>query len=92
MERIHATVRGRVQGVSFRFFVQQNASKIGVNGWVRNRLEGSVELEAEGEKYKLEQLLAVIKQGPRNSRVDEVEVEWLESHQTSSQFVIIPTV
>ena len=68
MERIHATVRGRVQGVSFRFFVQQNASKIGVNGWVRNRLEGSVELEAEGEKNKLEQLLAVIKQGPRNSR------------------------
>ena len=82
---------GRVQGVSFRYFVQQNASKLGLNGWVRNRLDRSVELEAEGQKDQLEQLVVLLHQGPRGSRVDSVDVQWGEGSGDHQKFEIRPT-
>ena len=77
LSRLHAQVKGRVQGVSFRFFVQENAHRLGISGWVRNRWDGSVELIAEGDKSTLEDLLARVKQGPRAAHVTNVEHEWL---------------
>ncbi|KAA3648077.1 MAG: acylphosphatase [Chloroflexi bacterium] len=91
MERIHATVKGRVQGVSFRFFVQQNASRLELAGWVRNRLDSSVELVAEGEKGRLEELIMQLHQGPLSSRVDNVAAEWGQASSEFSRFVIKPT-
>lgn len=75
--RVHAIVEGRVQGVGFRYFVQENAIQVGLVGWVRNRWNGAVELVAEGERGNLNKLILALKRGPRASFVSEVSVEWL---------------
>ncbi|TAK14237.1 MAG: acylphosphatase [Anaerolineae bacterium] len=74
--RFHLIVRGRVQGVGFRFFVVSTALSLGLTGWTRNRLDDSVEIEAEGDRAALESLLAQVRQGPPSSRVDDVEIQW----------------
>jgi acylphosphatase len=65
-------VRGRVQGVGFRWFVDYEARKLGLAGWVRNNLDGCVELLAIGTEQQLAALKAKLKQGPRAARVDDV--------------------
>ena len=60
-QRLNANVRGRVQGVGFRFFVLQQAVAMGLTGWVRNTSEGMVEVVAEGGSASLEELLAVLR-------------------------------
>lgn len=76
MERLHAVVRGDVQGVGFRYFVQRKAQQLGVRGWVRNNADGSVELVAEGNRDDLEQLKRAVEEGPRMAHVERVEVQW----------------
>ena len=66
-------VRGRVQGVCFRWFVEREAHMLGVAGWVRNRPDGSVEVLAMGSPDQLLGLHARLRQGPRAARVDDVE-------------------
>ena len=75
-KRLHAIVEGRVQGVGFRYFVLDQASALGVTGWVRNRWDGSVEVTAEGVLSKLNQLLNALYRGPRGSYVTGVNTEW----------------
>jgi acylphosphatase len=72
--RIHVVVQGRVQGVFFRKATLEAAGRLGVTGWVRNRSDGGVELEAEGTEEAVEALLAFCRQGPERARVDEVVV------------------
>ncbi|HKW19051.1 MAG TPA: acylphosphatase [Terriglobales bacterium] len=67
-------VRGRVQGVGFRWFVEREARALGVAGWVRNRADGTVEVLAMGTREQLSNLHSRLRQGPRASRVDEVEI------------------
>ncbi len=76
-ERLAALVEGRVQGVGFRYFVEENALALGLDGWVRNRWDGKVELVAEGKKEMLEKLLAAIRRGPRAAFVSDVKTDWL---------------
>ncbi len=76
--RLHARVRGRVQGVGFRFFVLEQANTLGLFGWVRNLPDRRVEVVAEGERAILEQLLTELRRGPRGAYVDRVDVEWME--------------
>ena len=74
---IHArryVVRGRVQGVGFRFFVEREAHMLGVAGWVRNNYDGTVEVLAMGTREQLMGLRSRLREGPRAARVDEVEV------------------
>ena len=66
-------VRGRVQGVGFRWFVESEAHKLAIAGWVRNNSDGAVELLAIGSQAQLKALQAKLWQGPRAARVDEVE-------------------
>jgi acylphosphatase len=68
-------VRGRVQGVGFRWFVEREANALGIAGWVRNRADGTVEVLAMGAKEQLSRLYSRLRQGPRAARVDEVEIE-----------------
>lgn len=72
----HAIVNGHVQGVGFRYFVQDNARSLGLKGWVRNRWNGNVEVLAEGERQALDKLLAAIRRGPRTSLIMGVKIEW----------------
>jgi acylphosphatase len=67
------TVRGRVQGVGFRWFVEAEAHKLRIGGWVRNTSDGAVELMAVGTRAQLAALQAKLWQGPRAARVDDVE-------------------
>lgn len=76
MARIHLLVRGRVQGVGFRGFVLRRAEALGVTGWVRNRADGSVELEAQGEASTLERFCEAVSRGPVGARVSGVERAW----------------
>jgi acylphosphatase len=75
--RAHLTVRGRVQGVYFRASTVQEAQNLRLTGWVRNCLDGSVEAVAEGDRSKVEDLIAWCRRGPRGARVHSVDVNWL---------------
>jgi len=82
-------VRGRVQGVNFRQFVYTRARFLGLTGYARNLPDGqSVEVVAEGERSVLEQLLESLREGPRMSRVDAVDVEWGEASGRYQDFGI----
>jgi acylphosphatase len=66
-------VKGRVQGVGFRWFVQNEAARIGLRGWVRNTDDGDVEVMAAGTPDQLEDLVLALGRGTRGSRVDNIE-------------------
>ncbi len=69
----HYLIRGRVQGVGFRWFVHREAAEIGLRGWVRNTEEGHVEVVAAGTAPQLAELEHALEQGSRGSRVDSVQ-------------------
>jgi len=69
-------VTGRVQRVGFRYFVQRWAEDFGIGGWVKNQRDGSVFLEAEGRKDRIEKLIKELKEGPSMAQVDEVNAKW----------------
>jgi acylphosphatase len=72
-------VRGRVQGVCFRAFVQQTAIQLALKGFVRNLPSGNeVEVQAEGDKNSLEQLISYLKVGPEGAAVSELTIHWLK--------------
>ncbi|MGD0761436.1 MAG: acylphosphatase [Candidatus Sulfotelmatobacter sp.] len=66
-------VRGRVQGVGFRWFVEREAHILGIAGWVRNNADGGVEILAQGTHDQLVALRSRLREGPRAARVDNVE-------------------
>ena len=66
-------VRGRVQGVGFRWFVEREAHMLGIVGWVRNNADGTVEVLAMGTRDQLLGLRSRLERGPRAARVDDVE-------------------
>ena len=73
-ERVVVVVRGVVQGVGFRWFVQRTASDLDLAGWVRNRDDGAVEVTAEGPTGAVEALLTALGVGPDGALVSEVSV------------------
>ena len=76
-QMLRALVRGRVQGVGFRFFVEEQAIAFGLKGFVRNLSNGStVEIVAEGPIADLETLLATVRKGPPQADVEHVDVSW----------------
>jgi acylphosphatase len=70
-----AQVRGRVQGVGFRYSVYNAANRLGLTGWVRNTRDGDVEVWAEGLQENLDALLQWLHRGPPRARVDTVDAE-----------------
>lgn len=86
--RLRAIVKGIVQGVGYRFFVEDRAYELGLTGYVRNLPEGTVEVVAEGEEEALKLLLDFLRIGPRAARVIKVEVEWGEATEEFRDFGI----
>ncbi len=74
--RAHAIVSGRVQGVCFRMETEREATRLNVCGWVRNRLDGTVEAVFEGDPKDVDRILAWCREGPPLSAVDDVKVQW----------------
>ncbi|MFC2122485.1 acylphosphatase [Bacteroidota bacterium] len=85
---VNAIVYGRVQGVFFRAFVSQQATALGLTGYVRNVPGGTVEVGAEGERVKLRELVDHLKVGPSASRVERVGTTWSEYNGRFSAFEI----
>ncbi|MGB8580479.1 MAG: acylphosphatase [Candidatus Sulfotelmatobacter sp.] len=73
IEARRLVIRGRVQGVGFRWFVEREAHILGIAGWVRNNADGSVEVLAQGTRDQLFALRSRLREGPRAARVDAVE-------------------
>jgi acylphosphatase len=73
---VHMVVEGLVQGVGFRWFVARHANVLGLHGFVENRYDGTVEVEAEGERGLLEELVKQIRVGPRSAQVTNLVLEW----------------
>ena len=79
MQRLRASIQGRVQGVGFRYSVISAAQELGLNGFVENRVDGSVYVEAEGPPAMLDRMEAFLRRGPRLARVEELKSERLEA-------------
>lgn len=75
MQHYNITIRGRVQGVGFRFTARNMARAYGIRGFIRNEPDGSVYIEAEGKKENLSLFISWCRKGPDAGRVDDVQVE-----------------
>ncbi len=78
---LHFLIRGRVQGVGFRWFVQREASELELRGWVRNTEDGDLEVVAAGTPEDLHELRTSLRRGPRGARVDNL----IEHHLDESE-------
>lgn len=88
MQQLQITVRGRVQGVAFRWHARARARELGLVGSVRNRADGSVHLVAEGPRPALEALAAWALRGPERARVEAHELRWSEATGAYAEFDI----
>ena len=88
MRRVRAIISGRVQGVSYRASTVDEARRLGLVGWVCNKQDGTVALEAEGPTDKIDELLAWCKNGPPAAKVDSVAVEELVATGADKSFAI----
>lgn len=84
----HIIVRGRVQGVGFRFAAQRAARSIGVSGIVRNLPNGDVEIVVQGEQDRIDRMIDWARHGPPMARVEKIEVETRERSELLQDFDI----
>jgi acylphosphatase len=84
----HVLVKGRVQGVGFRFFAQEAAETYDLKGWVRNMPGGNVECEVEGSRAAIESFLEDLRKGPPVARVDSLQVDWRPATHQFTDFSI----
>ncbi len=93
----HVTIRGRVQGVGYRYWVEQRARALGLEGWVRNRRDGSVEAVLAGPADVVADMIALSRRGPSSARVDAVQEESagadaLNLRRPGERFSVLPTI
>jgi len=86
--KLWACVKGRVQGVGFRYFVQRHARALGLDGWVRNVADGGVEVEAIGAPEDLERLETLLREGPPGAYVRSVAVSRSEGEADGRGFLV----
>ena len=82
-------VSGRVQGVAFRAFTQQEALRYNLHGWVRNLFDGNVELEVEGGRATVDLFFESLRQGPPLAHVDQMNVKWITATNEDETFCIV---
>ena len=88
-KEIYCRVRGRVQMVMFRDFVQRKAKSLGLVGYVHNQGDGTVEVLAQGDAEDLKEFIAYLQKGSFLARVDGVEVEWRKPEKEYGSFEIV---
>ncbi|MEM5777067.1 MAG: acylphosphatase [Candidatus Aenigmatarchaeota archaeon] len=89
MKRVHVYISGKVQGVNFRWNTKLVADKLGIKGWVKNLLDGRVEIVAEGEDEKIETFLKYVKKGPLLAKIKKVEIKEEVFKNEFNEFSII---
>jgi acylphosphatase len=90
-ERLEAVVRGRVQGVGYRFFVLRVADGLPISGWVANESDGTVRVVAEGSRPDLERLLHALREGPGGAVVHNVTEQWSPATGRMTNFSVRPS-
>jgi len=90
VKAVRVLVKGRVQGVGYRFFASQEARRFGLTGQVHNLPDGSVEAEAEGPIAQLERWVAALRKGPSLAHVTRLQAEWLPPSGRFTTFDILP--
>ena len=93
----HVTIRGRVQGVGYRYFVERDAQSRDLEGWVRNRRDGSVEAVFSGSVEAVAAMIAACRRGPSSARVEAVQDEaanpdMLNLREAGERFSVLPTI
>jgi acylphosphatase len=88
LARVHAVVRGLVQGVNFRWYTQRRAADLRVSGFVRNLPDGWVEVVGEGERGSLDTLLDWLRVGPSSAIVESVDTQWSAPTGEFSRFEV----
>ena len=93
----HVTIRGRVQGVGYRYFVEREARSRDLEGWVRNRRDGSVEAVFSGSAEAVTAMIAVCRRGPSSARVEALQDEaanpdMLNLREAGERFSVLPTI
>jgi acylphosphatase len=86
--RVHVIVSGIVQGVGFRFFIYNISRELNLSGFVRNLFSGEVEIEAEGERSLIEELITMVKTGPRSAHVTDLKINWIKCEDGGSNFEV----
>ncbi len=89
---VHVTIRGRVQGVGYRAWTVGQAKKHRVTGWVRNRTDGTVEAQFQGEKTNISEMLQACEEGPLAARVNAVESHEVNEAESYTEFTARSTV
>lgn len=89
IRRVHIFVSGKVQGVFYRDFTRRQAKRLNLTGWVRNLLDGRVEVLAEGEEEELKKLIEELKKGAPGAKVQEIKINWEEPTFEFDDFEII---
>ncbi len=87
---VRAIIGGRVQGVYFRAWTVEQATELGLSGWVRNRRDGTVEAVFSGDGDTVEQMLQLCRRGPERARVTHIERVELDGYD-STGFEARPT-
>ncbi len=90
-KRFHVLIKGRVQGVGFRYFSKETAQKLGITGWVRNTFTGDVEITAEGNIDQIDSFIQALRRGPQSAFVSEFNITWLEPAGEFKKFSILST-
>ena len=88
--RYRVVITGLVQGVGFRYFVQERAESLGITGWVRNLRDGRVEAEIEGESELIAMLIDAMREGPTFSHVERVIPFPLSGGKQFADFRVAP--
>ncbi len=88
MKRVHLLISGKVQGVFFRYNVDKIAKKLGLHGFVKNTMDGKVEVVAEGSEDKLRKLIKFCEHGPEHAMVDGISTKKQEYKKEFSCFEI----
>ena len=94
---VHVTIRGRVQGVGFRAFIERAAQERALDGWVRNRRDGTVEAVFAGAAAAVDEVLEACRRGPHGACVDKVDLREEEAaglipSSRPAGFYVMPTV
>jgi acylphosphatase len=93
---VHVVIRGRVQGVGYRAFVEDEAARLRLSGWVRNRRDGTVEAVFSGPPADVENMVAACREGPWGARVDAIDQREARSGEIAlrgqgAAFAVLPT-
>jgi len=89
MPRVKLRIRGRVQGVGFRHFAKTNAEKYGLVGHTKNRIDGSVEVEVQGDRTSIQSFIGAMHIGPGYAEVGSVEITEIEENPYEKTFRVI---